>query len=264
MIYGSIVVSPQESDFDSKGEIKTSRILHFFEEAAEVHVNAIGYSPDVMIRDDRIWVLSKIKLQFMKDENGESLKKAFRPGQKYIVVTYPVGQKAVTFRREFCILPGDADYPLNPDEEGRHLEDIQAPDREKAIVIGSSQWTILNFKTRKVERTKLDFESTEGKHEMIEGRFEKIHGTDMTYVGDFVVPEEDIDRNLHMNNAHYIEIAQLATNRPVDEYAYINFAKETMAGDRICMYVEEQEEGTFVEGRLGSESGEIAFQTLYR
>ena len=264
MIYCSILVTPEESDFDENGEIRTSRILHFYELAAGVHVEELGIGPDDLIKDDRMWVLSKVKVQYMTDENGETCKKAFAPGKSIKVVTYPVSQKSVTFRREFCILPGDSDYPINPAEDGSWVEGMQRPLKEDALLIGSSQWTILNFKTRKIERTNYDFRTTEGEHELIEGRFEKIHGGNLKYVGDFVVSEVDIDRNMHMNNSHYIEIAQLASGRRVEEYAYVNFAKETRAGDRILMYEEEQEEGLYVEGRLGSEEGETVFQTIFR
>ena len=258
------MVTPEESDFDSMGEIRTSQILHYYELAAGVHVEALGIGPDDLIKDDRMWVLSKVKVQYMTDENGESRKKAFAPGKSIKVITYPVSQKSVTFRREFCILPGDCDYPVNPDANGAWVDGVQRPEKKDALLVGTSQWTIVNFKTRKVERTNLDFLTTEGEHEMIEGRFEKLRGESLQYAGDYVVPEEDIDRNQHMNNSHYIEIAQVVTGRRVDEYAYVNFAKEALAGDRILMFEEEQEDGLYVEGRLGSEDGDIVFQAIFR
>ncbi len=264
MIYCCIVLTPEESDFDSNGEIRTSSILHFYELAASAHVEALDIGPDDLIKDDRMWVLSKVKVQYMADANSESRKKAFAPGKSVKVITYPVSQKFVTFRREFCILPGDSDYPVNPAADGSWVDGMQRPDREEALLVGTSQWTIVNFKTRKFERTDLNFLTTEGEHELIEGKFEKLRGANPQYAGDFVVPEEDIDRNEHMNNSHYIEIAQIITSRQVNEYAYVNFAKETLLGDRILIYQEEQEEGLYVEGRLGSEDGAIVFQTIIR
>ncbi len=263
MIYCCIMLTPEKSDFDDNGEIRTSSILHFYELAAGVHVETLGIGPDDLIKDDRMWVLSKVKVQFMTDDNGSSRKQAFAPGKSIKVVTYPVSQKSVTFRREFCILPGDSDYPINP-VDGVWTGGVQNPDKEEALLIGASQWTIVNFKTRRVERTNLDFPTTEGEHEMIEGKFEKIRGENLEYAGDFVVPEADIDRNEHMNNSHYIEIAQIVTGRRVSEYAYVNFAKETLLGDRILMYQEEQKDGLYVEGRLGNENGDIVFQTIIR
>lgn len=263
MIYCCIMLTPKESDFDENGEIRTSSILHFYELAAGVHVEALGIGPDDLIKDDRMWVLSKVKVQFTTDENGVSRKQAFVPGKSIKVITYPVSQKSVTFRREFCILPGDSDYPINP-ADGAWVDGVQRPDKEEALLIGASQWTIVNFKTRRVERTNLNFPTTEGEHEMIEGKFEKIRGEDLEHAGDYVVSEADIDRNEHMNNSHYIEIAQIVTGRRVREYAYVNFAKETLLGDRILMYQEEREDGLYVEGRLDGEDGDIVFQSIIR
>ena len=264
MIYCCIMVTPEESDFDSNGEIRTSSILHFYELAAGAHVESLGIGPDDLIKDDRMWVLSKVKVQYMKDANGESRKKAFAPGKSIKVVTYPVSQKSVTFRREFCILPGDSDYPVNPKADGAWIDGVPRPEKEDALLVGASPRPIVNFRTRRLERTEIDFPTTEGEHEMIEGKFEKIRGESLNYAGDYVVPEADIDRNEHMNNSHYIEIAQIVTGRRVKEYAYVNFAKETLLGDRILMYEEEQEEGLYVEGRLGSEDGAVVFQSIIR
>lgn len=247
MAHFTIDIEVTEEDFDERGYLKADRIFQFFQNASEGHVNSLGVGPDDLIKRDYIWVLTKMHVKFT--DRAAAGTPAAAAARRYICTTYPVRQKRATFKR---------DYYINYAEDG--------PDPDKALVIGASQWCILNFKTRKLEKTDIVFESAPDEKDMIEGVFPKIRGNDPQFVQEHQVNARDLDYNDHCNNTVYIRLAEEATGKPIREDLYVNFASETRFGETFKLFsetqTEEQGTKTYVEGRREDES--IVFQIVFK
>ena len=234
MAHHTIRIEVTPSDFDESGKIRADRVFQFFQDASESHVNALGVGPDDLIKRDYIWVLTKMRVRY----TGE-----MKAGEKYICTTFPASQKRATFKR---------DYYINYAKDGA--------DPEKAVVIGASQWCILNYKTRKLEKTDIVIDTPEDEIEMIEGVFPKIRGENPQHVMNHSVNARDLDYNDHCNNTRFIALSEEATGKNVKEGIYVNFANETRFGETFSIYTEEHDDGTYVEGRR--EDGTIVYQLI--
>ncbi|MDD4199947.1 MAG: thioesterase [Eubacteriales bacterium] len=234
MAHHTINIDVNPEDFDESGKIIADRVFRFFQDTSESHVNELGISPDELIKRNYIWVLTKMRIRY----TGE-----MKAGEKYICTTYLVRHKRASFKR---------DYYIN------YASDGAVP--EKAVVIGASQWCVMNYKTRKLEKTDTVFSVPEDGVDMIEGIFPKIHGENPQHVMDHTVGADDLDKNDHCNNIRYIALSEEATGRNVDKALYVNFAKETRFGEKISIYTEEREDGTYVEGRIAD--GTIVYQLI--
>lgn len=237
MAHYTIDIDLKKEDFDFEGHIKADRIFNFFQEASEGHVNSVGFGPDNLIKDDLMWVLAKMHVRFLSE---------MTPENKYICSTFPARQKHVSFKR---------DYYINNLSDGA--------DPAKALVIGTSQWCVLNFKTRRLVKPSIDFKITDGEIQMIDDDFPKLkfNHTDTKPVFEHVIDAENLDFNDHCNNAEYIKMAEEATGKSIKEELIVNFVSETRIGDMIRMFTEEREDRTFVEGRR--EDGTIVVQVLF-
>lgn len=225
-----------EKDFGSNGNLKADSVFSFFQYAAEGQVNSLGFGPDDLIKRNYMWVLTKTRVK--QSHNVE-------PGRNIICTTFPAEQKRASFKR---------DYYINYEKDG--------PDPDKALILGSSQWCILNFVTRKLEKTDLNFDIPADEIHMIEGIFPKIHADDPKLLMKYLVSEDDIDRNNHCNNARYLMIAERAAGRSIINDMYINFASEAVLGDIIDIYLEEEGTETYIEGK--KTDGSIVFQVKFK
>lgn len=234
MAHHTIEIEVKPEDFDESGKIRADRVFQYLQYASESHVNSLGVGPDDLIKKDYIWVLTKMRVRY----TGE-----MKEGEKYICTTFPASQKRATFKR---------DYYINYAADGA--------DPDKAVVIGASQWCILNHKTRKLEKTDIAFEIPEDETDIIEGVFPKIHGNNPQFVMDHSVNARDLDYNDHCNNTRYIALSEEATGKNVNKAIYVNFASETRFGDTFSIFTEEQESGTYAEGR--KDDGTIVYQII--
>lgn len=234
-----IKVKFDPDEFDGNGRLKADRIFYYFQEASEGDVNARGLGPADLIKNDQIWVMTKMRIRI----DGE-----LKPNVEYVCGTFPVQRKSVTFKRDYYIKEtGDASGSF---------------DTSDILVRGAAQWCVLDYYTRKPVRTDFQFEYATEEEEMIPGRFPKIHPQDPQFIMEHTVTVEDIDYNDHTNNSRYIALAEKGTGSNVIKDLYVSFIDETRLGDEIKLYCEEQEGGTYVEGRKAS--GEQIYQILFR
>ena len=213
-----------EKDIDEEGWIRGSSLMHAFENIASAHVDSLNMGFDQMIAQNRIWVLTKIKYVIYKRAV---------PGARYHMGTYPHPKKAITFYRDFYLW----------DENG----DVAAA----AI----SQWCILNFKTRKPERTDTEVPGVCIDYEPFETGIEKIRW--MPEEGSspatkHLVTETDLDKNRHVNNSRYADMIDDAMNQTAHREVNIHFAKETVLGDEILLYTDgvQHVAGTLPDGTV--------------
>lgn len=217
----------KSSDISDNGYVKAARILFYFQEIAAAHATDLGIGYDDLIKDDRIWVLSKVKYKL----NGK-----ISLNNRYIIETYPRGKKGVIYLRDYYI----------KDETG------------KVIAAGESHWCVINFKTRRVERADLQFGDDFIETEAIPEGIERIKLKAPVKVGAHVVQREDLDVNEHTNNCRYADMIGEITGR--DDYREFNihFVKESRLGDAIDIYREDSEQGELFTGRLSD--GSVIFQ----
>lgn len=219
-------VSFGTDDFDSKGNIKASALMYAFQEIAAAHAGSLGLGFDDLIVDNYIWVLTKLRFEIKEELNLE---------KEYILRTYPRPRKGVTFYRDYYIYDGDSQ-----------------------VAVGTSQWCIINFETRKIERAKIDFDGEFIDHEPFEGGIEKfkIDQAALTQFGVHKVVEDDLDDNEHVNNCRYADMVEEELSGKSECSIY--YSKEALLGDEILLYKGQEGEYTMIEGLL--EDGTVIFQ----
>lgn len=216
-----------DSDADENGEIKISSMMYHFQEIASAHADKLGAGFTELMEDDRIWVMTKLK--FMVYEKLSA-------GIDYVLSTYPRQRKGVTFFRDYYI----------SDNKG------------KVLTAAASHWCIINFTTRRIERTGLDFPGEYTDKAPFENGIEKIKLPDMMPVGEYVVSETDLDRNQHTNNCRYGDIVSNITGSNSCRQFIINFAHEARMGDTIYLYRGISGDSTVITGKL--DDGTSVFQ----
>lgn len=214
-------------DFDSNGNIKASSLMYAFQEIAAAHAQNLDLGFDDLMANNYIWVLSKLRFK---------VEGKLEAGKKYSLETYPRPKKGVTFFRDYYIYG-----------EGNELKSA-----------GTSHWCIINFETRRIERTKIDFDGVFIDHEPFEKGIEKfkVDQDALMKIGLHKVTEADLDENQHVNNCRYADMVENVLAGHTDFSIY--FSKEALLDDEIILYKAEDEEYTYVEGKL--EDGTIIFQ----
>lgn len=217
-------------DFDSKGNIKASSLMHAFQEIASAHAESLGMGFEDLIAKNYIWVLSKLRFE---------IKGSFEEGKEYILRTYPRPKKGVTFFRDYYIYDGN-----------------------QIIAFGTSHWCIINFETRRIERARFDFDGLFIDREPFENGIEKfkVDQEILTKIGTHKVAADDLDENQHVNNCKYAEMVEEQLSGH-NEYS-IYFSKEALLGDEIILYKGQEGDYDMIEGKL--EDGTIVFQIKTR
>ena len=139
-----------------------------------------------MIAQNRIWVMTKIKYVVYKRVD---------PGESYHLGTYPRPKKGILFYRDYYLWDKNGDV----------------------VAAATSQWCILNFKTRRPERTDIEVPGECIDHEPFDAGIEKIRW--MPEEGDdpqmlYHVTEDDLDKNQHVNNARYAVMIDILRRKP--------------------------------------------------
>ncbi len=228
-----------KEEFDEKGHIKASGLLHHFERIASDHADALGYGSDVLIKKNWIWVLSKVKYTM----HGN-----IREGETYDIFTYPIPDRGTLYPRGYYITGEDG----------------------KLAAAAMSQWCIVNFRTRKLEKTALKMDGEYIDPPAFQEKIEKIRCRDMTEAGVYVAEAEDIDINRHVNNSRYADIVSHITGRNDYKSFTINFHKETFPGDKICLFRGDVKDpaagcgaGIVVDGRLEDGTDVFRAKVIY-
>lgn len=221
----------KKDDLDENGFIKTYELFHMIEDVSIAHAEVLHAGIDELMKENHIWVLSKLKYE---------LRNKVDPNEKYFIETFPRPKKAVTFGRDYYI----------------------RDEKDNIVMEGTSQWCILDFKTRKIARTDVDFIGEYRKEKALGSSFEKIHEKEPCLVKKHAVTEDDIDVNQHVNNCRYVELACEAVGRDVFSSFNIYFAKESRLGDDVYIYKEKQGEEYIVQGKFSD--GTVIFQSKGR
>ena len=195
-------VSFREEDISQGGVVKSSSLLHVFQDAATAHADEAHVGFEELISKGMIWVVTKIKYELL----GQ-----ITPGEQLQLTTYPIPVGSLLYQRDFYI------------EAGGSL-----------LVRASSQWCIADVETRRAVQTQVDFpgEYTE-KRAFPEG-IERIRPTGLRDAGRRTIEISDLDRNGHTNNCRYADMAQELIGDNFTRFV-INFAHETRLGDELLL-----------------------------
>ena len=216
-------------DIDKNGVLKASSLLHAYQDIASDHADALGVGYDELIKKDWIWVLSKVKYEIYG---------SIEPDAEYRLSTYPRPKKGAAFPRDFYLNSKDG----------------------STVAAGTSMWCVMNFATRKLERSGVDFDGECIGYAPFDEGIEKIRSRQPVQAGIHKVTEADLDVNRHVNNSRYADMAGDVLGTGGFSGLVMNFLKEAVLGDEILLYREEQEDGIVVAGKL--EDGTTIFQAL--
>lgn len=211
-------------------------MMFAFQEVAAAHATQLELGFDDMMEDEHIWVLTKLRFKIYGDISENE--------GKYVLETYPRPKKGITFFRDYYLYR----------EESMTDDDLENRERE-LVAAGTSQWCIINFKTRRIERTKVDFDGVCIDHEPFEEGIGKIKTPEMERVGSYVVTEDDLDVNQHLNNCRYADIMDRVVGYVDYNDFHIHFSKEATLGDEIVIYREagageNDKSSTVITGKL--------------
>ncbi len=189
-------------DFTESGAVKASRVLHAFQDIAKEHATAAGLGFDVLMAQNLIWVITKSRFRVL----GE-----LKPDTDYTLLSYPRRTGSLIYDRDFHILaPGGGD-----------------------LVVGASQWCVVNCVTRHVAQTPLDFQGVYNPEPAMPEGIGRIRPQGLTPVSRHVVTEADLDENDHTNNCRYADMALEVLGIQSVRELTMNFASETRLGDEI-------------------------------
>jgi acyl-ACP thioesterase len=216
-----------ETDYSTK--IKMHSLINYMQETSSIHAELLGVGYEDLKKHNLFWVVSRLKINMNKYVNWND---------EIIVETWPSGVDKMFFTRSFRIY----------DKEENHIGDINAA---YLLVAEDSMFP------QRISKLPIDIPSIENRFEPYE-RLEKIKfpKCDKVLVAKKKVRYNDIDLNLHVNNAKYIEWVEDCF--PLEIYKdmrietlQLNFIKEAKCGEKIFFYKYndlEDENTCYIEG----------------
>lgn len=171
-------------EFDFAERIKPSAILEYFQDLATVHAEEIGIGFETMKERNLCWVLNR--LSAVIDRQPEI-------GEEITLATYPHKPGIADAVRDYYIT----------DSKGRSL------------IRGTSRWCVLDIQNKAIRRCAALFDYPESAYttrSAVEGGNPQIcdisqSAGDSESASRGKVNITDLDRNGHMNNARYADMA---------------------------------------------------------
>ncbi len=219
------------SDFDCYNHLRPSSVLDLFQEVAGRHAEEMGLGFFDLIREKKIWVITKVKYRMV----GE-----LHRNETVTVRTWPLPPNRVNFRREYMITG----------EDGRQ------------VVVGTSEWVMVHSEKRRVIPAENLYPAGEFCTEtLFPGRVGKVPRFTSEEVGTVICPAfSHLDLNGHVNNIRYADFVMDALHpdgtRQVREFQ-MDYHREVLLGTPVRIQTERRENDILAQGI--SESGEIMF-----
>lgn len=216
-------------DVDYNGVAKTSSIMRYMQTAAQCQLTEGGMSYDNLKKNNRAFILSRLKLEILKPM------RAYAP---LTAVTYPCESRGYSFLR--C-------YALESDGE--------------VVARAISVWALIDTESRGLVKVN-DFDlglPILPKNELVLAAM-KLPTTLMD-VGGYGVHYGDVDQNRHMNNTKYPDMYSnyLPLEGKMIRSITINYANEAQIGEKLRV-LRAEEDGLFYfrtvrsDGKVNSEA----------
>ncbi len=213
--------------FDSVGNVDLHDLMMQFQDLAGKHVENLGLGEDFKNKNSVFYILCRVKGYFLSD---------IRKEEPYTFVTYPVQASALQLYRYAYILDSNG----NP------------------VFYLVSLWVLMDQKTRRLqsaktfrETLKLVIPDIEETRPLTDERLVEMDFSDKEfhYQSSYLVNENDIDSNQHMNNTVYMRIAQeKCILKPISVFE-IDFEKECYLNEMITLESSVYENSYYVIGR---------------
>ena len=212
-------------DVDYNGVAKTSSIMKYIQTAAQCQLTEGGMSYDNLKKNNRAFILSRVKLEVLKPL------RAYAP---LTAVTYPCESRGYSFLR--C-------YALESDGE--------------VVARAISVWALINTESRALVRVN-DFNlglPTLPQNGLVLSAMKLP--TTLVDVGGYGVHYGDVDQNRHMNNTKYPDMYSnfLPLQDKMIRSITINYSNEAAIGEKLR--VQRCEEGGLYYFRTVRSDGKV-------
>ena len=177
------------SDFDCRMELQPAAILDLFQDVAGEHARALGIGRDVMIANQLIWVIVKVRYRILKTP------KQF---DRVRVKTWPLPPRRSLFQREYKIMAADG----------------------TPLVLGSSEWVVIHAERRRLMPVGDIYPLKDGflEERNFEDGFLRLTDFEGEGEGRSIVPRfSELDVNGHVNNTKYANYVMDTVNPADDE-----------------------------------------------
>ena len=213
-------------DTDLKDKLRPASVLSYFQDAASVHAEELGVGYHDLLNMDLYWVILYEEFEILENiEWGDIVRTR----------TWPKSRTRLEFERE---------YELRNDSD-------------KVLAKGISTWCVINTKSRKLERGDSVifngeyYEYTNYPEKLNRKMKFQINEPDLTY--DYKVLYTDLDHNLHLNNAKYLDVLyNMHANDKRVKKVRISFVNEAHVGEVIHILYKHTEEGDLYIGLVGA------------
>ena len=214
------------SDFRPVNDtLSSTTILDILQDLAGAHATQLGLGFEDFIKKDLIWMIVSTKYEIIEDIPMYATVDAY---------TWPKKKGRIDFFRDYRI-----------DVDG------------KTCIRATSRWIIANCKTRHVYIPRdIDF-SGEYHEEENSVVLDKLVDFDVeglekhTFIPRFM----DLDHNGHVNNIKYATFIEdiLELKQQIKSFS-ITYVKESRLGDKVDIYVKENELGYDIKGIVNNET----------
>lgn len=215
------IVLFESYDLSAAGTVRPSAVLRRLQEIAGRDLDSYGISYADLRSRNMAFVVSKIALAFDRPMQEQT---------EYKIRTSAQATHGATFPRSFVI----------EDEKG-------------IVARANSLWALLDFEKRSLLRACALGDDLPAFPDLSEGLICERLGRIKDAAADFTdhrkVYASLLDRNCHLNNCNYADIATdlLPSDRDVKEI-HITFQKEARLGDELCLDGFKREDGYLVCG----------------
>ena len=192
-------------DVDFNGVARASALMRYIQSAAQTQLTEGGMSYDNLKKQNRAFILSKIKMEFTN---------TLRAYEPITAVTYPCKSRGYSFLR--C-------YKLIKD----------------GVTVGRavSVWALIDTATRALVKVN-DFDLGLETYDPLDLPLSRIViPSDVSKVGTYIVNYSDTDQNKHMNNTRYPDMYSnfLPLDKMRIESLTISYLNEATAGDELTV-----------------------------
>lgn len=219
------------SDVDPNKLCRAFSFMSHAQEAAYMHASKIGFGYRDLLASDSVWVLSRMDVRYFHPPVWDDTVE---------METWHKGRDGVFSLRDF---------------------EVRNAETGEILIAATSSWLIINIGTRKLLRPEHVLGdtgmSTAWDRDALPEHCGKLRSpSEMRLAHVKEVAYSDLDFNMHVNNAKYIEWAfdcidpDILLGAQIDSYR-INFNHEAKLGEKVGLFHAVTEDGShFVEGRL--------------